>query len=164
MMAHDDKRIRGKVARILNAREVAFNIGANAGVGVGMRFDVLDPMGEDIRDPDTDEILGSLERPKIRLEVTHVAERLSIARTYKAKRVNRGGEGSFAIGGLGKLFAPPDWVTIPETLLSSESNWEDLEESESIVKTGDPVVQVIRPTTLVEKAELNEDSQASTAE
>ena len=40
--------IRGKVARVLNSREVALNVGLNNGVEVGMCFDILDPKGEDI--------------------------------------------------------------------------------------------------------------------
>jgi len=55
-----DKPIRGKVARILNSRELAINVGSADGVDVGMYFDVLDPKGEDVKDPDSGEVLGSL--------------------------------------------------------------------------------------------------------
>lgn len=64
-----DEAIRGKVARILNSRELAINVGAADGVKVGMYFDVLDPKGEDIKDPDSGEVLGSLERPKVRVKL-----------------------------------------------------------------------------------------------
>lgn len=37
----EESMLKGKVARILNSREVALNIGADAGVEVGMRFDIL---------------------------------------------------------------------------------------------------------------------------
>ena len=43
--------IRGKVARILNSRDMVINVGSRSGVAVGMRFDVMDAKGEDIRDP-----------------------------------------------------------------------------------------------------------------
>src|SRR5438034_4073982 len=49
--------IRGKVARILNARELVINVGLAEGVAIGMYFDVLDPKGEDIKDPDSGEVL-----------------------------------------------------------------------------------------------------------
>ena len=138
-----DSQLRGKVARILNSRELAINLGAKHGVEVGMLFDVLDPKGEDIRDPETHEILGSIDRPKVRVKITLVQEGLSIASTYKSKKVNVGGQGMDAgIGRLADLFMPPNYVTKFETLKTKEKTWEDLDERESYVKSGDPVVRV----------------------
>lgn len=134
--------IRGKVARILNAREIAINVGSDHGVSTGMYFDVMDKNFEDIKDPDTHEILGSISRPKIRVRITKVQEKLSLATTYKTKRSNVGGSGISATA-IARAFAPPNWVTKPETLKKDEKPWEDLEEEESFVKTGDPVIQVI---------------------
>jgi hypothetical protein len=37
----EDKKIRGKVAQILNEREVVINIGKDAGVKIGMKFKIL---------------------------------------------------------------------------------------------------------------------------
>lgn len=142
MTKSDSEPIRGKVARILNARELALNVGAQAGVKTGMRFYVLDPRGENIMDPDTGEDLGSLGHPKITVEVSHVEPRVSVARTFRTRRVNRGGDASFALTNLGRLLQPADWVTVTETLRAKDSKWEELDESESFVKVGDPVVQV----------------------
>lgn len=138
--------IRGKVARILDSRNLAINVGSTDGVVVGMYFDVLDPKGEDIKDPDTDEVLGSVERPKVRVQVVKVQERLSVASTYKKREVNVGGRGAGLpglSGGFAELFMPPKYVTKYETLKTTERTWEDLDESESYVKIGDPVVQVV---------------------
>lgn len=135
--------IRGRVARILNSRELAINVGSAQGVRVGMLFDVLDPKGDDIRDPETAEILGSIERPKVRVKVTSVQDRLSVASTFKSKKVNIGGVGDFAgVGRISDMFRPPNYVTKYETLRTNEKTWEDLDETESFVKTGDPVVSV----------------------
>ena len=65
--------IRGKVARVLNKHEIAINVGTAKGVAVGMYFDVMDAYDE-IEDPDTGEVLGSLERPKVRVKIVHVQE------------------------------------------------------------------------------------------
>jgi hypothetical protein len=135
--------LRGKVARILDTRNLVINLGATNGVVVGMYFDVLDPKGEDIRDPDTHEVLGSLERPKVRVQIIKTEERLSVASTFKKKTVNIGGRGGLAVSGLAEMFMPPKHVTKYETLKTTEKTWEDLEESDSYVKTGDPVVQVL---------------------
>ena len=44
------------------------------------------------------------------------------------------------------LLKPPKWVTKYETLKTEEKTWEDLDEEESYVNTGDIVVQVINET------------------
>ena len=134
--------IRGKVARILNSLEVAINIGSEKGVVVGMIFDIVD-QSQEVRDPDTNEVLGFVERPKVRVKVTHVQEKLSLASTYKTKKFNVGGMGLGDLGPLTKAFAPPEWVTERETLKTEEKTWDDLGETESYVKTGDIVVQVV---------------------
>lgn len=137
------KPIRGKVARILNSRDLVINVGSKDGVVVGMYFAVLDPKGEDIKDPDTGEVLGSVERPKVRVQVVKVQERLSVASTYKKREVNVGGLGTGLSGGFAEFFMPPKYVTKYETLRTTERTWEDLDEKESYVKIGDPVVQVV---------------------
>ena len=141
--------IRGKVARVLNSREVALNIGSVNGVTVGMYFDVMDITGEDIEDPDTDEILGSIQRSKVRVKITHVQEKLSLASTYKTKRVNTGGSGPMS---LSRFLMPPKWVTKYETLKAEDKTWEFLSEQGSYVEVGDPVVQVIENSDKIQKA------------
>lgn len=134
--------ITGAVAKILTARELVINRGSKDGVRAGMRFQVLDPKGEDIRDPETGESLGSIDRPKVSVEVTSVEERLAVAKTFHSKRVNVGG----AYGGLTALarqFEPARLVTQVETLKTDENTWEDLDESESFVKTGDPIREIV---------------------
>ncbi len=142
--------IRGKVARVLNSREIAINVGEEKGVAVGMHFDVLDPKYENIRDPDTHELLGSIERSKVRVEIIRVQEKLSIASTYRKKEINVGGSGiSFS-----EFLMPPDWRTKYETLKTEEQDWEDIEVKESYVKAGDPVAQVISPDTRKEDEKM----------
>lgn len=137
------KTIQGKVARILNSRELALNIGTKQGVSIGMLFDVLDPKGEDIRDPDTHEILGSLQRPKVRVKIISVQEFLSVASTYRSKEINVGGIGDLVGSGrLSSMLLPAKYMKQYETLKTTEQTWEDLEEDMSYVKTGDPVISV----------------------
>ena len=132
------KPIRGKVARVLNSREVAINIGSKDGVEVAMIFNILSPIGSDIKDPDTGELLGSVELPKASVKVTGVHERVSVATTYRTRKTNVGGSGSsFARA----LFEPPRWETRVETLKIAEASREELDEKDTYVKTGDPVVQ-----------------------
>jgi hypothetical protein len=148
--------IRAKVARILNSREIAITAGTVQGVEVGMLFDVLDQKGENICDPDTGEVLGSIERPKVRVKVTQVQDRIAVASTFKKEKVNVGGSGiSFAdIGMVSRALMPPKYITKYETLKTDEKTWEDLNEEMSYVKSGDPVVQVIEDVD-VDVAESN---------
>lgn len=138
--------IRGKVASVINEREIAINVGTTDGVAVDMHFDVMDAPDEDIRDPDTNEVLGSIERPKIRVKVTHVQERLSVASTYRIKNVNIGGYAYRKLGPFSKSLMPPNWITKYETFKKEQETVDELDEEDSCVKTGDPVVQVIEKT------------------
>lgn len=136
--------LRGKVARVLDSRKVAINIGSTSGVSVGMKFDIMSDQKEDIHDPDTNDILGSLDRPKARVLVSQVADKFAIASTYRKTSVNVGGMGldsPFA-----RVLSPPNWIEKVETLRTREQTWEDLDESERYIKTGDAVVQVLRDT------------------
>jgi len=136
--------VRGKVAQVLNSREIALNIGSDHGVCIGMYFDIVDPKGQEVRDPDTGEVLGSLERPKVRVRVISVQARLSVATTYRRRKINLGGSGGL-MGShtLARQLMPPNWVTKYETLKTTEKTWESIGESESYVKVGDPVVEVV---------------------
>ena len=129
--------IRGKIARVLNSREVAINRGADDGVVVGMIFKILSTKGSEIQDPDTGESLGSVDLVKTSVKVTVVQERVAVASTYRSHRVNVGGSG-FALTG---PFAPPKWETRFETLKIDDAEIQDLDEEDAIVHTGDPVVQ-----------------------
>ena len=137
------KPIRGKVARVLNKHEIAINVGTENGVTVGMYFDIMGTYDE-IEDPDTLEVLGSLERPKVRVKIIHVQEKLSLAATYRTKRVNTGGTGKLvALGPFSRALMPPTWVEKYETLGKTEKTKDVLDEKDSYVNVGEPVVQTI---------------------
>ncbi len=127
--------IRGKVAQVLNEREIAINVGTEHGVYVGMYFDVIDTQDEKIKDPDTGQVLGSIERAKVKVQVTHVQEKLSVATTYQVQRMNIGGD-LFT-----NFLMPPKWVEKYETLRIKDKGWSPLREIDSYVKVGDPIVQ-----------------------
>jgi len=107
-----------------------------------MYFDVLDSGSQDIVDPDTGEPLGSLSRPRIRVRINHVQSLLSVGITYRKTKVNIGGAGpNLQIHPLSRALLPEKWITRYETL-ESNGPFKDLDEKDSIVKVGDPVVQV----------------------
>ena len=130
------KPIVGKVAGIINERELALNIGDSAGVKLGMVFKVLSDEPGEVRDPDSGELLGSFEREKVRVKVSATSERFSICRTFRTSTVG----GSFAWA-LGSITREPREVV--ETLKADDASYiPPLSEEKSFVKKGDKVVEV----------------------
>ena len=132
-----DELINGLVASILNTRELVINIGSEQNVKIGMKFKVLENNYE-IPDPITHEILGNIEREKIRVKVVEVKEKLAIARTYETYETsNLVISGSF-------LDAISGSSTKVKTLRASDSQapYDPLDEKGSFVKVGDKVIQV----------------------
>lgn len=131
--------IEGKVAAILNERELVINKGEISDVKKDMIFGVLETK-EGIKDPDTGEVLGSVESVKITLKVVDVQSKLSVCRTYETYQVN--------IGGTGKLIfpaffePPPKWITRVKTLKSEDAEFKGLGVTGSFVQIGDKVRQL----------------------
>ena len=128
------KPICGKVARVLNKHEIAVNVGTAHGVAVGMYFDVIDAHELDIKDPDTGEVLGSIERGKIRVKIIYAQEKLSVAAAspfLSARQLASSGYRS------SRPLGP-----FAQSLMSAETK-SSSEKEFSYAKVGDAVVQVI---------------------
>ena len=149
------KPIRGKVARVLNNREIAINRGSNDGVELGMKFNILAPETYEIRDPDTGELLGHIDRPKAPVKVTMVYDKIAVATTFRSRTVNVGGNGI----GMG-VFVPPKWrkryETFRENGAKAKTKSKGGAEFSAQVSIGDPVVQII-------EAESDKDSARKSA-
>jgi len=138
------KRIEGRVAAILNAQELAINIGEDAGVVLGMKFAILAESPMIVKDPITNKELDQIDREKVRVKATEVRAKITICRTFRVKHIAGGPLSSSGIIELmsGKLTAPPR--EIPETLrLEDSSVPPPLPEEESYVKVKDRVIEVI---------------------
>ena len=127
---------------------VALNVGRQQGVRVGMLFDITDPIGDGITDPDTGEDLGSLSLPKTRVKITGVEENLSLAATYRTRRVavREYDPSARTILGTPRIFQPTRLETRYETLNATfRVNSADgvIHNGNCCVSTGDPVVQVL---------------------
>jgi hypothetical protein len=134
-----EEMLQGKVAKVLNEREVAINIGQAQGVRKGMRFAILAATPEEISDPDTGEALDIVDRTKVLVEATEVRPKITICSTFRTTTIPGGG---FATGyALSRLFAQPQEVF--ETLRAKDSSLPlPLSPEESYVKIGDRVKQV----------------------
>ena len=126
-----------------------------------MEFDILSPKGSNIKDPDTGDVLGSIAIPKATVRVTKIEERMSVASTFRTRRVNVGGVGLVGLGAASDIFLPPKWETRHETLKTNERTLEDLDEEDSYVSTGDPVVQVFGVEDVEESTKITQDQGAA---
>lgn len=73
--------VEGKVAEVLNDREVVVNRGRDHGVKLGTRFKIIETV--EIHDPDSGDVIGTITREKIRFKVVHIEPSMSVARTYE---------------------------------------------------------------------------------
>jgi len=69
--------IEGKVIKIIDAYRLVINKGSEDGVKNNDRFIILEK-GEELFDPDTNESLGFLEIPKLKMKIIHIQEKNSV--------------------------------------------------------------------------------------
>jgi hypothetical protein len=132
-------RIEGKVARILNRRQLVVNRGSKDGIVVGMQLAVLNRKGLDVQDPDTRETMGSVELPKVQVKVVQVQENMCVAQTFRTFRTASGPLSSLNV--MAGLTAPGRTET--ETLRTDEATYkEELSEEDSYVHVGDKIVEI----------------------
>lgn len=128
--------IRGKVAKVISSREVALNIGKTSDVQEGMLFDIVVPSTLEITDPETGEVLGTVQpRAKARVRVFSVSDRFSLATTYRTE----------SFGGI-QLRGDLAFGRRVETLKTRDTLDEAFTDQGSYVTAGDRVVQVIDGT------------------
>ena len=101
-----------------------------------MYFDVMDLQYEDIRDPDTDEVLGSYRASEGQSKNYVTYKKICLWQRHTEKSDE-------TLEKTGKLEDEPD----------------ELDECDSYVKTGDPVVQVIEKID-TKREVLTEDTEA----
>lgn len=80
--------MEAKVVKVLSPTELVINVGSADGVNSYDKFLVY-AEGEEIRDPDTGEMLGRLEIVKGKAEVVHIQERITTIRCTAKKKALR---------------------------------------------------------------------------
>ena len=147
--------IEAKVAQVTSERDLAINRGSSAGVTVGMRFKILRSEPSEVRDPDTDEVLGSVEVVKVEVEVISVQESLAVCRTFKKVpipgRPARAGMASPFVALSDNIFGDPGTPDSEryQTLRRDESFVvNELDPEGSFIKRGDRAVQILKRASL----------------
>lgn len=136
-----DDLIQGNVAGILNERELTINLGLERGVVPGMKFKILATEPIYVKDPKSGDILGTVDREKVRVIASEVQPKFTICRTYRKKTV---GTNSFMeMVMINNILANSPKREIPETLKAKDSSLPPpLSEEESYVKIGDRAIQL----------------------
>lgn len=135
----DAAHVTGMVAEIVSDQEIILNRGSEHGLKEGDYFAILDPKANSVRDPETGEPLGGIRKVKIVVRATDVAPKLTLARTFRTRRVNIGGNGSGGLSGILGLYGePPKWVDEVETFALKPDGPRPIAEEESLVAIGDP--------------------------
>lgn len=132
------RAVRGKVAEVVSDREVILNKGSNDGLKEGDYFKILDPNMMGIVDPDTNEPLGGFNVIKIVVVAIQVAERVTLARTFRRRSVNVGGTGGLGLASFARAMQEPKYVEQIERLRLDEAAPRPLAPKDSIVSVGDP--------------------------
>lgn len=142
--------IEGKVAQVISERDLVINRGRLAGVEPGMKFKILSSEPSEVRDPDTDELLGVVDLTKVVVEVISVQDNLAVCRTFKKVRVpgrpGRHGVASAYSSLSASIFGDPGTPDSErfQTLRSDESFVvNELDPAGSFVQRGDRAVQVV---------------------
>ena len=84
-MTNGHEPIRGKVAAVLNSRQLLINRGSDHGVERGMCFSVLQELN--VTDPETGDHLVDIPREVVRVQVIDVHSRYALAHTYETYSV-----------------------------------------------------------------------------
>ena len=130
--------IQGKVAAILNERDLVINKGRTDGISEGMLFQVTQP-DVPIRDPDSGANLGVLTRDKIKVRVVEVHSQFSVAKTYETYSAHVPSAYEQA-----ELASRGRTVTRVRKIImeSPGQNTATIGQEGSTVKVGDPAVQI----------------------
>ncbi|WP_140400725.1 hypothetical protein [Gulosibacter sp. 10] len=132
----DSEPLRGVVARVVSDREVILNKGTDHGLDAGEYVIIIDPDTQSITDPETGENLGGLKRIKAVLRVVESTAKLSLAKTFRTRRVRvSGGLGG---AGFGNMFAEPKYETRVETLQLDPQAGLPISEEDSAISLNDP--------------------------
>lgn len=129
-----------RVVDILTDRELALSGGITAGLAEGDILRILPGTPREIRDPDTDEVLGQVAHAKAVVQVYESQEKFCLARTFRTRRVNVGGTG----GAFGNLFSAPQYEHRVETLERDPQKGSPIDPDDVVVEIGDIAEKVDR--------------------
>lgn len=135
------KRLEGRVAQVLNERELVITLGSEHGVTRGMKFAILSEKPLEIVDPTTNVTLDTIDREKVRVEANDVRGKITICRTYRmigaVEPAMRLSAAAYSLQGLFGSAGRPETLNVRDSSLPPP-----LPPEQSYVKTNDRAIQV----------------------
>ena len=130
--------IKGKVAAVLNERDLVINKGSDDSVLEGMLFQVTQPDFR-ITDPDSGAELGVIARDKIKVRVVEVHPQFSVAKTYETYSAP-----ALSVSKRSSVIFPSRTATrVRKIIMEPDGRKTDTIGVEgSTIRIGDPVVQI----------------------
>ena len=80
--------MNNKIVKIIDEYTVIINAGTNKGIEIGDKLQIIDEKGSEVKDPDTNEVLGFLDLIKDTVEVSEVHDKMCICVTPHYTTVN----------------------------------------------------------------------------
>ncbi len=154
--------IEGKIAQILSENFVVINVGSESGVKVGMMFVVL-AAGEEVKDPETGEVLGKWEVPKGTIRVTHVQSRLATCEGFRPAEPGEEEVGTHVLSAalIAHSLRPETWRHRDATRLDINRSQVQGMPRIGPISVGDPVREVSLASIIVpEEAESGKTSES----
>ena len=122
-MTDGHEPIRGRVAAVLNSRQLIINRGSDHSVEPGMCFSVLEELN--VTDPDTGEPLVDIPREVVKVRVIDVHPRYAVAHTYETYSVPAPGRFGGGLQSLGQTYTRVRLLQTPadaQTVLDPDSS------------------------------------------
>ncbi len=142
-----------KVVDIINDREIALSGGGIQGLEVDDVLRIVSAKPRVIKDPEG-EVLGEIVQTKAVVRVYDVQPKFALARTFRTREVNVGGQGGGVLA-FGRIFDPPKYETRVETLRR------DPTKGAPVTNPDDLVVQIGDLAEKVERSSVDDIPSAS---
>lgn len=78
-----------KIVKILDEYTIIINAGTNDGVKLNDMFNIMDKKGDEIIDPETNEVIGYLNAIKDTVKVTEVQEKMCVCSSLNISQLHR---------------------------------------------------------------------------
>ncbi len=133
--------MEGKVVKLVDNDKLAINIGSQDGIKKNDIFIIFEKQ-EEIFDPDTQESLGNLEVPKLKMQVFNIQDKITLLESSETKIITdkkikrtikkQSNQNKLLYAGLGRMFNDEE-----ETIIEEEPKKQIITTHERNIKVGD---------------------------
>lgn len=97
------------VLKLVTDTELLLNVGTGENVNVGDVYAILDPATQNVRDPLTGNVVGTIDRVVVHVTVTRVSDGMSLAKLYGRRNTGLTGAAGLLAGPRPVVKTPSQW-------------------------------------------------------